>query len=103
MHPQLDSERFHPCEDLIKALQECHRNEFMKQIFGLCNEPKTLLTKCLHDTRLAQEREKILERKEKTKKFELRRKQLEEEKYGKDGYLKKVIEKELELENNGKK
>lgn len=45
---------------------------------------------------------KILERKEKTKKFELRRKQLEEEKYGKDGYLKKVIEKELELENNGK-
>ncbi|CDK25911.1 unnamed protein product [Kuraishia capsulata CBS 1993] len=96
MHPVLDKDRFMACEDLIEALEECHRLNFMKKAFGACNIQKSQLSNCLHETRLAADREKILVRREKNKKFEEKMKKIKEEEWGKDMKLKKVVEKELE-------
>lgn len=87
------------CEDLIDALEECHRSNFMDKIFGKCNIIKQDLTNCLHHNRLAMDRAKILERKAKNKELEIKKQKLKEEEWGKDGYLKKVIEKEYELKH----
>lgn len=96
MHPQLDRNRFQPCEILMDALEECHRQQFLTQALGLCNFEKIELTKCLNYTRLEHAKEKFRESREKNKKFEALRKKNEEEVYGKNGYLKKMIEKEAE-------
>ncbi|KAG7880651.1 hypothetical protein KL905_002625 [Ogataea polymorpha] len=84
------------CEDLIDALEECHRTNFLEKAFGKCNIVKQDLTNCLHESRLAAEREKIKEKRKKAKEFEMKKKKLEEEEYGKNAYLKKVIEIEYE-------
>ncbi|ABN67942.1 predicted protein [Scheffersomyces stipitis CBS 6054] len=96
MHPQLDKNRFDPCEKLMDALEECHRQEFLKQCLGMCNFEKDELSKCLHYTRVEDAKTRIRESRERNKKFEMKRKQNEEEIYGKNGYLKKMIQKEAE-------
>ncbi|ODV87313.1 hypothetical protein CANARDRAFT_91528 [[Candida] arabinofermentans NRRL YB-2248] len=96
MHPMLDRDKFMRCEDLIDQLEECHRSDFFEKAFGKCNIIKQDLTNCLHNARLAADREKILERRKKNKEFEMKKKQMEEEEYGKNGYLKKVIEQEYQ-------
>lgn len=96
MHPQLDRNRFDPCEKLMDALEECHRQEFLKKALGMCNFEKEELTKCLHYTRVNDANDRIRQSKEKQKKFEQRRKESEEELYGKNNYLKRMIEKEAE-------
>ncbi|KAG7664053.1 uncharacterized protein J8A68_002431 [[Candida] subhashii] len=99
MHPQLDKNRFDTCEKLMDALEECHRQEFVKQLLGSCNFEKDQLSNCLHYTRVHDSHERIRQSREKKKKFEEKLKRNEEELYGKDGYLKKVIE----LEQKAKK
>lgn len=96
MHPQLDKVRFDPCVALMDALEECHRQEFMKKALGMCNFEKDELSKCLHHTRVNDANERIRQSRIKQKEFERKRKEREEELYGKNGYLKKVIEKKLE-------
>lgn len=96
MHPQLDRNRFQQCEELMDALEACHRQEFLKQALGMCNFEKNELTKCLHHTRVEDSKDKIRESRMKQKKFEQMRKKNEEEIYGKNSYLKKMIEKEAE-------
>lgn len=93
MHPQLDRQRFEPCEKLMDALEECHRQEFLKQALGMCNFEKDELSKCLYYTRVQDANDRIRLSKERQKKFELKKKEREEEEYGKNGYLKKVLEK----------
>ncbi|ODV96385.1 hypothetical protein PACTADRAFT_67841 [Pachysolen tannophilus NRRL Y-2460] len=97
MHPHLDPERFSPCEKLIDALEECHRTQHISKLFGFCNEPKQALSDCLHEVRLEAARQKILETREKRKNFEDKMQKLKEEEYGKDLKLKKIFEKEYEL------
>lgn len=92
MHPILDRERFQNCEDLIDALEECHRSPFFETVLGKCSDIKVQLSQCLHENRLANDRIQILERREKNKILEQKKKQREEEEYGENGYLKKVIE-----------
>lgn len=99
MHPQLDKNRFDPCVALMDALEECHRQEFLKKALGLCNFEKEQLDKCLHHTRVSDANDRIRETRAKQKQFEQKRKQREEEMYGKNLYLKKVIEKEMEKKN----
>lgn len=99
MHPQLDKVRFDPCVYLMDALEECHRQEFLKKALGLCNFEKDELDKCLHHTRVNDANERIRQSRLKQQKLEEKRRQNEQELYGKNGYLKKVIEKELELQN----
>lgn len=94
MHPQLDKVRFDPCVHLMDALEECHRQEFLKKALGMCNFEKDELTKCLHHTRVSAANDRIRESREKNKRLEERRKRNEEEMYGKNGYLKKVIRKD---------
>ncbi|KAK6454356.1 cytochrome c oxidase biogenesis protein Cmc1 like-domain-containing protein [Scheffersomyces xylosifermentans] len=96
MHPQLDKNRFDTCGKLMDALEECHRQEFIKQCLGMCNFEKDELTKCLHYTRTQDANNRIRETRERNKILEMKRKQREEETYGKNGYLKKMIEKEAE-------
>lgn len=92
MHPQLDRNRFDTCEKLMDALEECHRKEFLKQALGLCNFEKNELSKCLHTTRLEDLRERIKASLEKKKAMDAKRKEKEEQLYGKNNYLKKVVE-----------
>lgn len=103
MHPQLDKQRFDTCERLMDALEECHRQSFLKQTLGVCNFEKDELTKCLHHTRTNDSYERIKRSKEKMKKLAEKRKEAEEETYGKNGYLKKVIQLELEKKTNREK
>ena len=45
MHPPLD--RPHPqCQDVIKALQECHEKHSAAKFLGACNDEKAALDKC---------------------------------------------------------
>ena len=77
----------------MDALEECHRQEFLKQALGMCNFEKDELSKCLHYTRVQDANDRIRLSKERHQRFELKRKEREEEEYGKNGYLKKVLEK----------
>lgn len=97
MHPILDRDRFQNCEDLIDALEECHKSPFFETVLGKCSDVKIQLSTCLHESRLASDRENIIKRREKNKILEEKKKLREEEEWGKDGYLKKVIE--LEYKN----
>ncbi|ODV78341.1 UPF0287-domain-containing protein [Suhomyces tanzawaensis NRRL Y-17324] len=99
MHPQLDKNRFDTCEKLMDALEECHRQEFLKQALGVCNFEKDELSKCLHHTRTNDANARIRASREKQKRLEQKRKQNEEELYGKNGYLKKVIEMDLKAKS----
>lgn len=91
MHPQLDRNRFDTCEKLMDALEQCHRQEFLKQALGACNFEKNELTKCLHLTRVEDAKDRIRASQERQKAQREKRKQIEEETYGKNGYLRKVI------------
>lgn len=99
MHPQLDKNRFDTCEKLMDALEECHNKEFLKQAMGLCNFEKDELTKCLHTTRLEDSKERIRLSQERQKAVKQRQKKREEELYGKNSYLKRVIELEAQKKN----
>ncbi|KAG0679886.1 hypothetical protein C6P40_003897 [Pichia californica] len=96
MHPILDRERFQNCEELIDALEECHRSPFFETVLGKCSDVKIQLSQCIHNNRLANDRIQILERREKNKILDAKKKQREEEEYGENGYLKKVIEVEYQ-------
>ncbi|CDO95011.1 unnamed protein product [Kluyveromyces dobzhanskii CBS 2104] len=101
MHPQLEAERFHSCIDLIQALDTCHRKEYYKRALGLCNNEKEALSKCLHEARLSGERQYILASREKKKVIEEKWKKLEEEEYGEDAVLKKIIQRQLAKKQQG--
>lgn len=92
MHPILDRDRFQNCEDLIDALEECHRAPFVETILGKCSDVKIQLTKCLHENRLANDRANILRQKERNKELEEKKRKREEEEWGDNAYLKKVVE-----------
>ncbi|SCV99751.1 LAFE_0B01706g1_1 [Lachancea fermentati] len=95
MHPQLEAERFHSCLDFIQALDKCHQAEYYKRALGLCNNEKEALTKCLHEARLEGERRYIKESREKQKVIHAKWKQIEEEQYGEDAILKKIIQRQV--------
>lgn len=80
----------------MDALEECHRQEFLKQALGACNFEKEELTKCLHYTRVNDANERINKSRERSKRIDTMRKQAQEEVYGKNNYLKKLVELEIE-------
>lgn len=98
MHPQLDRQRFDTCDKLMDALEECHRSQFLQQVLGKCNFEKDELAKCLHTTRVEDSRERIRLSRERQKAIQAKQKQQEEELYGKNSYLKKVVQ----IESQGK-
>ncbi|RCK65510.1 COX assembly mitochondrial protein 2 [Candida viswanathii] len=100
MHPQLDKNRFNTCEKLMDALEQCHRQEFLKQCLGLCNFEKEQLIQCLHFQRVEDAKVRILANRAKQKAWEQHRKENYEEAYGKNGYLKKVLEAEAAKTDN---
>ena len=49
------------CEDVVRMLEECHERSLALRIFGLCNEAKSNVNKCLGAARFdkqAQNRER---------------------------------------------
>jgi len=90
------------CSSLMRALEECQKKGFINKALGRCSSLRQELNICLDQTTQARRRRKIIRKKAERKKFEEKKKQMYEEEYGKDGYLKKVIEKEYELKH-GKK
>lgn len=96
MHPQLDRNRFDTCEKLMEALEQCHNQAFVKQLMGVCNFEKDELSKCLHVTRVEDSKARIRITREKQKAIQELLKKGEEEMYGKNNYLKKVIELEAQ-------
>lgn len=95
MHPILDRDRFQNCEDLIDMLEECHKSPFLETAMGKCSDIKIQLSQCLHENRLANDREQILKRREKNKILEENKRKRLEEEWGENEYLKKVVELEL--------
>lgn len=83
------------CLDLIQALDKCHQAEYYKRALGLCNNEKEALSRCLHEARLAGERRYIKESREKHKKIQEKWKKMEEEEYGEDAILKKIIQRQV--------
>lgn len=95
MHPQLDTNRFDTCEKLVEALEQCHNTAFIKKVMGVCNFEKDELNKCLHVTRVEDSKARIRVSREKQKRIlDLILKEGEDV-YGKNGYLKKVVELEM--------
>ncbi|CAR22087.1 Cmc2p [Lachancea thermotolerans CBS 6340] len=95
MHPQLESQRFHSCLDLIEALDKCHQAEYYKRALGLCNNEKEALSKCLHQARYEVGKAAILENRKKQKVVEAKWKQIREEEYGEDAILKRIIQEQV--------
>ncbi|KAL6937841.1 hypothetical protein ACO0RG_004365 [Hanseniaspora osmophila] len=89
------------CYDLIQALNECHQKEYYKRALGLCNVEKDALSKCLHDARLEGTKYAINKNKEKRKRLEEKWKKMQEEQYGEDMFLKKLLQKKI-AERDGK-
>lgn len=81
----------------MDALDQCHRQEFLARAAGMCNFEKDELSKCLHFTRVEDSKARIMESRAKNKAWQARRKQTEEEEFGKNGYLRKVVEVEADL------
>lgn len=92
MHPQLEAKRFNSCVDFIQALDQCHQKEYYKRLFGLCDIEKEALSRCLHEARKSGEKEQIAIMREKRKAVEGKWKQMEEEEYGEDLVLKKLLQ-----------
>ncbi|CAK7891314.1 COX assembly mitochondrial protein 2 [[Candida] anglica] len=103
MHPQLDKRRFETCEKLMDALEECHRIEFVRKLMGMCNFEKDEVAKCLQYVRYQEARERVIASRAKAKVTDQKRKENQDDLYGKNGYLKKMIEKEAEKKLNGGK
>lgn len=80
----------------MDALEECHKAEFLKKAMGMCNFEKDELTKCLHTQRTEDAKLRIKASREKQKILQQRQKEREEALYGKNGYLKKVVELEAQ-------
>ncbi|KAL1925456.1 uncharacterized protein VTP21DRAFT_339 [Calcarisporiella thermophila] len=49
MHPQLAYHEHPQCQDVIAALEECHRASFWNTFLGRCNSIKADLNKCLSE------------------------------------------------------
>ena len=81
------------CGELIQALEDCHKQGFMKRAFGTCNNQKAELSRCLHAERVSRERENMKKSLEKRKKVTQRWKEMEEEEFGPGGYLREVAQK----------
>lgn len=80
---------------MIQALDKCHKKEFYKRALGLCNNEKEALSKCLHEARVSGERAYIKESRDKKKRIDEKWKKLEEEEYGEDAILKKIIQRQV--------
>ncbi|EDO15535.1 hypothetical protein Kpol_479p23 [Vanderwaltozyma polyspora DSM 70294] len=92
MHPQLEAQRFYSCAEFIDALERCHEKEFYKRMFGVCNNEKEALTKCLKETKRTLTIKSIEESKAKRKVIEDKWKKSKEEEFGEDAILKKIME-----------
>ncbi|KAJ8930424.1 hypothetical protein NQ314_016750 [Rhamnusium bicolor] len=67
LSPHLHSEK---CNELIKLLQQCHKENPFARLLGKCNSEDHKMTKCLKEERLARRKnnyEKSLQTKAKLK------------------------------------
>ncbi|ORZ38181.1 hypothetical protein BCR44DRAFT_116357 [Catenaria anguillulae PL171] len=53
MHPTLDNPHLITCQEIIKALNECHATSGWKKYFGACNDLKHKLNQCLTEDYVA--------------------------------------------------
>ncbi|OLL26851.1 COX assembly mitochondrial protein 1 [Neolecta irregularis DAH-3] len=82
MHPPLVVYRHPGCEEVIIALEECHRSGFFNRFMGGCNQAKYDLTLCLRSEiikRLERSRVNRETSKEKRKRVETAWKEIDEE------------------------
>jgi COX assembly protein 2 len=77
----------------MRALDECHSQGFMATSLGSCNKLSAELTLCLKDERKDRQRILLEKSREKRKQLEQKWRALDEEEYGKDGYLKNIVAK----------
>lgn len=79
------------CFQYIQALEECHKKNFYKKAFGVCNYQKEALSKCFRETKLEKNKSTIKSNREKQREFELKWRELQEEEYGEDLILQKIL------------
>lgn len=49
MHPPLEAHKQEGCDDVIQALDDCHRVGTFNKFIGTCNAAKTAVDKCLKE------------------------------------------------------
>lgn len=56
MHPHLHTKENKGCEEIVKALDDCHARGFLYKAVGMCNQIKRDVTKCLRAERIERTR-----------------------------------------------
>ncbi|CCF60778.1 hypothetical protein KAFR_0L01680 [Kazachstania africana CBS 2517] len=79
MHPQLEAERFQSCREVIEALNECHKKQFYKKMFGVCNNEEEAMNKCLKEASTTAVSKATIEKRDKRKTLEAKWKKTEDE------------------------
>lgn len=82
------------CLDFINALDKCHQKEYYKRLFGLCNNEKDALNKCLKEASLNNKKRAVKESRGKRADLEKKWKKIEEEEYGEDAILKTILDRQ---------
>lgn len=49
MHPPLDAHKHEGCDEVIEALEACHRAGTFNKFIGTCNEAKRAVDNCLKE------------------------------------------------------
>ncbi|SAM07662.1 hypothetical protein [Absidia glauca] len=47
MHPQLIIQKYEGCEEVIEALEQCHKANSFNKFLGFCNDAKIQVDHCL--------------------------------------------------------
>lgn len=85
---------FLACLDFINALDKCHQKEYYKRIFGLCNNEKDALNKCLKEASLNNKKRAVIESRIKRADVEKKWRKIEEEEYGEDAILRTILDRQ---------
>ncbi|KAI8975543.1 hypothetical protein BDF20DRAFT_879265 [Mycotypha africana] len=70
MHPPLEAHKNEGCEEVIEALERCHRAGTFNKFIGVCNDAKRAVDNCLKQEFLAQRDQQKGKAKEKRKRME---------------------------------
>ncbi|CCK68683.1 Cmc2p KNAG_0B02410 [Huiozyma naganishii CBS 8797] len=95
MHPQLEAERFISCKEFIDALDKCHHQEFYKRMFGVCNNEKDALSKCLKEASFQTKKAALAKSRSKRDSLEKKWRILEDEEAGDDKVVRILLQREI--------
>lgn len=79
MHSHLHTKSNRSCDEVMRALEECHAQGFIWKLFGNCNEVKREVNRCLAGARSARAEQNREKAREERAKVERRWKEIDAE------------------------